>query len=292
MAKGGIVIHGGGVWEGKMRGTAEDYRTRLKEIVELGRSLLVSGVGAVDIAERLVRELEDDPTFKAGRGSISDPAETVTMDASIMDGANGAFGSVTTLRNTRNPVSLARFVMDHRTEKFLIGPGAEEIGRSHNIEYETHAYFCAPGEVEDKPFGTVGAVVCDVNGNLAAASSTGGFPGHNVSEWRVGDTPLIGAGTLADRRCCALSACGHGERFIQHGVVRRIAGMVEFARKPLQSAVETALDEMPKEGDDKVVGGVIGVAPTGDIAFGVTPDFRMACGILNAEGEVRGMIVG
>lgn len=277
-----MAIHGGGVWRDKMRASEADYLESLKIIIEQGQKMAEAGKKAVDIVQTLTVMLEDEPLYKAGKGSIGKKGQTVTMDAALMDGIDGKYGATTTLRNVKNPVLLARYIMDERTENMIVGPGAEEIAKKIGLSFEDDNYFCVKPRPGPNEMGTVGAVARDVYGNLACATSTGGFPGHKVSEWRVGDSPLIAGGTFADNRSCAISCCGHGERFISAGVTRRIAGRIEFLDETTPTAVSKTLSELP----ENVIGGIICIDKNGNFGVQTTSKFIMACATLSKKNHL------
>jgi beta-aspartyl-peptidase (threonine type) len=282
-----LAIHGGGIWADAMRGTENDYLESMGKILAIGKGMAENGAEAVDIAVALTVLLEDDPLYKAGRGSVSKKGQAVTMDAAVVDGKAHTYGAVTTLRNVKNPVMLAKHVMQNRTESMIVGPGAEVVAKEVGLSFEPDEYFCVEPRPGPKEMGTVGVTVRDIRGNMAAAASTGGFPGQTVSEWRVGDTPIVGAGVLADNRSCAISTCGHGEKFVGAGVTRRIAGRVEFVKQSMQDAIDAGLKDFAIDYVEPAVGGVIGVDSKGAIGRGVTASFCMACGWIEHGGSVE-----
>lgn len=282
-----LAIHGGGVWADAMRGTEIEYLESMKKILAVGKEMAEEGAKALDIAVALTVLLEDDPLYKAGRGSVSKKGQMVTMDAAVVDGKAHTYGAVTTLRNVRNPILLANHVMQERTESMIVGPGAEEIAKNIGLKFENDDYFCVEPRPGPAEMGTVGATVRDIHGNIAAAASTGGFPGQTVSEWRVGDTPIVGAGVLGDNRSCAISTCGHGEKFVGAGVTRRIAGRVEFAKQSMQDAIDDSLKDFSGDFAEPAVGGVIAVDVQGAVGRGVTENFCMACGWIEHGGATE-----
>jgi beta-aspartyl-peptidase (threonine type) len=227
----------------------------------------------VDAVQAAVRVLEDDPHFNAGRGSVFTAEGRIECDAAIMDGANLKAGAVAGVRSTKNPILLAREVMDRSSHVFLAGAGADEFGRAHDIEAAEPSWFETPERRRqldeilanpDMPFdsamkyGTVGAVAVDGDGHVASATSTGGLTGK---KWgRVGDSPLIGAGTYADDRAAAVSCTGAGEYFIRLGVAHEICARVRLAGWGIEDAADTLIDEL---GDLGGKGGVIVVSPDG-----------------------------
>jgi len=217
--------------------------------------------------------LEDDPHFNAGRGSVFTAEGRIECDAAIMDGASLEAGAVAGVRSTRNPIRLAREVMDKSAHVFLAGAGADGFARAHDIEAADPSWFETPerrrqlDEILARPdmpfdsamkYGTVGAVAVDMQGHVAAATSTGGLTGK---KWgRVGDSPLIGAGTYADDRAAAVSCTGSGEYFIRLGVAHEICARVRLAGWSIEDAADTLIDEL---GDMGGKGGVILVSPDG-----------------------------
>lgn len=240
-----LVIHGGaGVIERARLAPAEDaaIRAALNQALEAGSAILARGGSALDAVEAAVRMLEDDPHFNAGRGSVFTYQGTIEMDASIMDGSNRNAGAVTGVTATRNPISLARRVMEASPHVFLSREGADQFSREQGLPQEPPEYFRTPErrrqleELRSRPsaehfdvhlkYGTVGAVAVDQEGHVAAATSTGGLTGKRWG--RIGDSPIIGAGTYADDRGCAVSATGAGEYFIRVGVAHEICAQIRF----------------------------------------------------------------
>ena len=271
-----LVIHGG---SGSMRrgnlSQAEDEggRAGLTLALETGSAILAAGGSALDAVEAAVRVLEDDPHFNAGRGSVFTAEGRIECDAAIMDGSTLDAGAVAGVRSTRNPITLARAVMEQSPHVFLAGAGADGFARAHGIEAADSGWFETPerrrqlDEILSNPnapfdsamkYGTVGAVALDTRGHLAAATSTGGLTGK---KWgRVGDSPLIGAGTYADDRACAVSCTGAGEYFIRLGVAHEITARVRLAGESIEDAADSLIAELD-EMDGK--GGVIVVSADG-----------------------------
>lgn len=245
-----LVIHGGaGTIERSAITPEQDaaIRAALTGALETGSGILDGGGSALDAVEATLRELEDDPHFNAGRGAVFTWQGTIEHDASIMDGATRDAGAVTGISNTRHPVSLARHVMEYSPHVFLSREGADEFSREQGLEQVENSWFetdyrrgqwqefrqrIESGEqlgaldVEFK-YGTVGAVALDSEGHVAAATSTGGMTGKRWG--RIGDSPVIGAGTYADDRSCAVSATGDGEYFIRAGVAHEICTRLRIA---------------------------------------------------------------
>jgi len=271
-----IVIHGGaGSMTRENLGAAEDAAARkaLAAAIEAGAAILRASGAALDAVQAAVRVLEDDPHFNAGRGSAFTAEGRIECDAAIMDGAKLDAGAVAGVRSTKNPILLARDVMERSPHVFLAGAGADGFARAHDIEaagpewFETVERRRQLDEIlanPDMPFdsamkyGTVGAVAVDNDGHVAAATSTGGLTGK---KWgRVGDSPLIGAGTYADDRAAAVSCTGAGEYFIRLGVAHEICARVRLAGWTIEDAADTLIDEL---GDLGGKGGVIVVSPDG-----------------------------
>src|SRR5438105_5927813 len=299
-----LVVHGGAGTIDRSKMTPErerEYRTGIENALRAGITILRGGGAALDAVEAAVRVLEDDPNFNAGKGSVFTSAGTNEMDAAIMDGKTRSAGVVAGVENVRNPIVLARAVMEKSKHVFLIGTGAEEFAKRNNIELVDTKYFFTQdrwdalqkvraaengGGNGDKKFiisdadrhGTVGAVALDGSGNLAAATSTGGTT--NKLPGRVGDSPVIGAGTFADNNTCAVSCTGDGEFFIRAAVAHEISALMEDHAVSLREAAERALAESQKLGGS---GGLIAVDKNGTVAlpFNTSGMYR---GFLQADG--------
>ncbi|MGC2029873.1 MAG: isoaspartyl peptidase/L-asparaginase [Steroidobacteraceae bacterium] len=277
----GLAIHGGAgtLPRAEMRGEQElNYRAGLGEALEAGYTVLRARGTSLDAVTRAVMVLEDNPLFNAGRGSVFTRDGRNELDAAIMDGHTLRAGAVSGLTHIKNPIDLARTVMEHSEYVMLSGAGAEEFALSRGVALVPQSYFHTPerwrqlervrsGDAGLSPLtishvGTVGAVALDVDGRLAAATSTGGMTGKRYS--RVGDSPIIGAGTYADDRSCAVSATGHGEIFIRAAVAHDICARVRFGGRSLRDAVrEVVLEELPALHGE---GGVIAIDRSGEIA--------------------------
>lgn len=256
----------------------EAYRGSLEAALRLGAGMLVEGESSLDTVERVVRMLEDDPLFNAGRGAVYTHAGTHELDAAVMEGKELRCGAVGGVRTVKNPVSLARLVMEKTPHVFLVGSGAEAFARAQGIETVEQDYFhteerwrqlqkakereARAEEVQTSDLlGTVGAVARDRDGNLAAATSTGGLTNKRFG--RVGDVPVIGAGTYADNRTCAVSGTGKGEEFIRHAVAHRICSLLGLRGASLAGAVREVIHGVLRPGD----GGVIAVDADGRLAL-------------------------
>ncbi len=287
--KFGLVIHGGAgtIERSKMTPQKEhEYRAGLERALRAGYEILKRGGSSLDATESAVRVLEDDPHFNAGKGSVFTSAGTNEMDAAIMDGKTLAAGAVAALKHVKNPISLARLVMEKSGHVMMDGEGAEAFARENGIELVDQKYFFTQERWEalqkikaaekdrtggagkavfitdQDRHGTVGAVALDKNGNLAAATSTGGTT--NKRPGRVGDTPVIGAGTYANNATCAVSATGDGEYFIRASVGNNISALMEYRGMSLKDAAQVALDRVAKLGGR---GGLIAIDREGSIAL-------------------------
>lgn len=273
-----LVIHGGaGVIE-RDRLTAEKdqaIRGALDRALATGSAVLAGRGSALDAVEATVRTLEDDPNFNAGRGAVFTYEGTIEHDASIMDGRNRAAGAITGTSHIRHPISLARKVMEESPHVFLRGQGAEQFATERGLEQVPNEWFHTPErrrqwqEFRERPaaesfdvdlkYGTVGAVALDCEGHVAAATSTGGLTGKRWG--RIGDSPVIGAGTYADDRACAISATGAGEYFIRAGVAHEICARMRLSGESAQAAADAVMAEVEALGG---TGGVIVVSPSGE----------------------------
>jgi len=288
-----LVIHGGaGAMRPKHGDADHEQRARegLRAALEAGASILEGGGSALDTVEASVRILEDDPCFNAGRGSVLTSEGCVELDAAIMDGRDRRAGAVAGLRTTRAPISLARRLMEQGPHVFLSGRGADEFAREAEIEQVDNGWFVTAerqrqldeilahgGFDADVKYGTVGAVAVDENGHVAAATSTGGL---TAKQWgRIGDSPLIGAGTYADDRSAAVSATGSGEYFIRAVAGHQLGERVRLAGESLQQALDATLQDIKNLGG---LGGLIAVSPSGECAWGFTTR-AMYRGVADAE---------
>jgi beta-aspartyl-peptidase (threonine type) len=278
----GLAIHGGAgtLPRAEMRGEQElNYRAGLAEALDAGYAVLEARGTSLDAVTRAVMLLEDNPLFNAGRGSVFTHDGRNELDAAIMDGHTLRAGAVSGLTHIKNPIDLARAVMEHSDYVLLSGAGAEEFALSRGVALVPQSYFHTPerwrqlervrsgdaglSALTISHVGTVGAVALDDDGRLAAATSTGGMTGKRYS--RVGDSPIIGAGTYADDRSCAVSATGHGEIFIRAAVAHDICARMRFGGRSLRDAVhEVVLQELPALHGE---GGVIAIDPRGEIAM-------------------------
>lgn len=290
-----LVIHGGAGTIERERMTPErdaEIRAALTHALETGGAILAAGGTALDAVEATIRTLEDDPNFNAGRGAVFTAAGRNELDASIMDGRDRDAGAVAGVTATRHPITLARAVMESSPHVMMAANGADTFSREQGLEQVEQEWFFTQERYdqlqrflsrdsadagyragEDTKFGTVGAVALDSDGNLAAGTSTGGTTGKLYG--RVGDSPVIGAGTYADNRACAVSATGAGEYYIREGVAHEICARIRFLGESPQQAADFVQVETLELGGD---GGVIVLGADGDWAYS-----------FNTAGMYRGM---
>lgn len=280
-----LAIHGGAgtLIKGLMTAEKEaQYKSALENALEKGFLILEKGGSALDAVEESVKVLEDSPLFNAGKGSVFTNEGTHEMDASIMEGRSLRAGAVSLISGIKNPISLARDVMEESDHVFLAGEGAMRFADSLNYKLETPEYFFDElryqqwqeikdsdkfqldhSTKKDSKFGTVGAVACDKNGNIAAATSTGGMT--NKRWGRVGDSPIIGAGNYANNKTCAVSCTGSGEFFIRGVVAYDVSCLMEYKGLSLEEATSELINKRVLEiGGD---GGLIAVDAQGNIAM-------------------------
>ena len=294
-----LVIHGGAGTITRSQLTPEleqSYRNKLTEALETGFAMMRRGGTSLDAVEATLVVMEDSPLFNAGLGAVFTHQETVELDASIMSGSDRNAGAIAGVRTVKNPIRVARAVMEHSEHVLLVGPGAEQFAKLQGAALVPNSYFhtdhrreqlqrlkaaeAAPSGAASpaagaSKFGTVGAVALDSQGNLAAGTSTGGMTNKRFG--RVGDSPIIGAGTWADNDTCAVSATGHGEYFIRLGVAQDIASRMKYQGR----SVTRAGDEVIHEALEAIggTGGVIILDRRGNFA---TP--------FNTEGMYRGWV--
>jgi beta-aspartyl-peptidase (threonine type) len=285
-----IAVHGGAGTLAPADLTPENeraYRAGLEGALRAGFAVLDAGGASLDAVVAAVQVLEDDPLFNAGRGAVVAASGQHELDASVMDGRDLRAGAVTGVRHVRSPIALARLVMEHSPHVMLAGAGAEEFALEQGLTPVPNTHFATErrrrelerflqGELEagrESLMGTVGAVARDSSGNLAAATSTGGMTGK---KWgRVGDSPIIGAGTYAANDCCAVSATGHGEFFIRAAVAHEIASLMRYRELDvIEAADEVVMRQLVSLGGS---GGVIAVGRDGRIAMS-----------FNSAGMLRG----
>ncbi len=321
----GLVIHGGAgvIRRGSLSPeTEKEYRVKLEEAVLAGYKALQDGKSSMDAVQIAINLMEDSPLFNAGKGAVFTAEGKNELDASIMDGRTLGAGAVAGLHHVKNPITLARAVMEKSPHVMMAGDGAEKFAKEQNIEIVPEKYFFVQSRYDSlqkilkeekekakevqspKPkvqslnyenpllqmmtetqrlpenkFGTVGAVALDKDGNLAAGTSTGGMT--NKKFGRVGDAPIIGAGTYANNKTCAISATGWGEYFIRLGVARDISALMEYRALPVQQAVDAEMDKVKNLGGD---GGVIAIDQFGNIGISFNSE-GMYRAYINSEGK-------
>ncbi len=286
MSKYALAIHGGAgtILKSKMTPEKEkEYKDALETAIQLGEAILKKGGTAIDAVEVAVRSLEDCHLFNAGKGSVFNAQGGHEMDASIMEGKTKNAGAVSTVTGVKNPISLARKVMEESDHVFLVGSGVEEFAKLHNLEFVDKEYFYDEfryqqwlsikdsdsfqldhsTDKKEQKFGTVGAVALDLDGNLAAATSTGGMT--NKKFGRIGDSSIIGAGTYANNKTCAISCTGSGEFFIRNVVAYDVSCLMEFKGLSLEEASKEVINKRLLEIDGD--GGLIAVDAQGNIAL-------------------------
>ncbi|MBS4033379.1 MAG: isoaspartyl peptidase/L-asparaginase [Ignavibacterium sp.] len=283
-----IVIHGGaGYTSPDISDSLKSiYFNSLKAVLQLGKDILENGGSSLDAVEQVVRLMEDDTVFNAGKGAVFTEAGTHELDASIMSGKDLSCGAVAGVTKIKNPVSLARLVMEKTPHVLFAGTGADILGEKFNVDLVDNTYFrtefryqqwLKSKQKETEPKGTVGCVAMDIYGNISAATSTGG----RGDKWigRVGDTPIIGAGNYANNNTCGISATGWGELFIRHNVAFNISALMEYKGLSLQEACDEMLFKRLEEG----TGGVIAVDKDGNfyMPFNTASMFR---GVATSEG--------
>ena len=291
-----LVIHGGAgaMGSGDMdRELESSALAGLDEALAAGCEILAKGGSALDAVEASARLLEENPCFNAGRGSVLAHDGHIELDAALMDGRTRRAGAVAGLRTTRAPIALARRLLEQGPHVFLAGEDADRFAREvAGLEQVENSWFEIPerrrqlderlakGGFDDQmKYGTIGAVAVDGDGHVAAATSTGGL---TAKRWgRIGDSPLIGAGTYADDRACAVSATGSGEYFMRLVAAHEVAARVRIGGESLQQAVDGVLADIRSLGG---TGGLIAIAPTGEAAWGFTTA-AMYRGLADANGR-------
>ena len=292
-----IALHGGAGTIERDRMSAEveaGYRSFLDKAISDGYQQLRAGEEGLDVVVAIIQRMEDSPLFNAGKGSVYTWDGQHELDASIMHGAQMDAGAVAGVTTVQSPIALARAVMEQSPHVMLASRGAEQFAKELGIPEVSPAYFeterrkralesyksRTQAGIEphvDYKFGTVGVVVLDSNGNLVAGTSTGGMTGKRWG--RIGDAPVIGAGTYADNRSCAVSATGHGEYFIRHTVARDICARMQFAGQGLNEAAEAVImDELVVAGGD---GGIVALDAGGEVAM-----------VFNTPGMYRASVSG
>jgi len=287
-----VIVHGGaGYFTTDMMapGEEEEIRNAIEKSLQKSQRHLTNGGTSVEAVRIAINILEDSPYFNAGKGSVFTSSGTNELDASIMNGQNGQAGAVAGLTNIKNPINAAIAIMEHSPYVFLIGKGAEEFAVTNGIDTVSQSYFYSKDRYlehieglskEKSKFGTVGAVAIDHNGNIAAGTSTGGM--NNKRFGRVGDVPVIGAGTYAENGIGGLSATGHGEFFIRNVATYDIAAQVKYGNKTLDEAgFNTLMKKLKSQGGN---GGVIGIDSKGGVVIHFNTE-AMPRGYINNKGE-------
>lgn len=294
-----FALHGGAGEAARPRHDDEDYRAALRRIAEAGVSALRGGASALDVVEQTVVALEDCPLFNAGVGAVLTAAGTPELDAAVMDGASRRAGAVAGVQRVKHPVRLARALLERSPHLFFSGPAAEALCAEYGLETVEPEHFVTPTRLrqleraraataialdhdhDDAAFGTVGCVARDLRGHLAAATSTGGLT--NKAPGRIGDTPVIGAGTYADDRSVAVSCTGTGESFIRACAAHQLHARWLLTGEPLETAARAVLEDVAAVGGR---GGLIAVSARGEVAlpFSTSAMYRAW---LDANGELR-----
>ncbi len=306
----GIVIHGGAGTILKKNMTAEKeaaYKAKLEQAIKVGHTILKNGGTSLEAVEKTINVLEDSPLFNAGKGAVFNSEGVNELDASIMDGSNLNAGAVAGVKTVKNPINLAKEVMLNSPHVLLSGTGAEIFAKERKIELVDPAYFFTEDRmkslervkekikekeankttafydpvIKDSKFGTVGCAALDKNGNLAAGTSTGGMTNKKWN--RIGDSPIIGAGTYANNATCAVSSTGWGEYFIRGMVAYDISAMMEYKGISLQEASQEVIQE--KLTDLGGTGGIVAIDNKGNVSmeFNTAGMYRAT---MNAEGEL------
>ena len=280
----GLVIHGGAgtiTRENMSTEKEAEYISKLTAALKTGYAILEIGGSSIDAVEATIKVMEDSPLFNAGKGAVFTGAGTNELDASIMDGATLQGGAVAGVKTVKNPISAARKVMEETWHVLLAGEGADAFAKEQGLDIVDNSYFhtehrfkslIKAKEKEMEKHGTVGCVALDKKGNLAAGTSTGGLT--NKRWGRVGDSPIIGAGTYASNKTCAVSGTGQGEYFIRGSVAFDIAAQMDYEKKSVQTAAQAVIDKLTERGG---TGGVIVMDSKGNIAMP-----------FNTEGMYRG----
>ena len=265
----GLIVHGGaGSFSNLDENTLNSYKTGIDQALTAGYEVLENGGSSVDAVTAAVIILEDLPLFNAGKGSVYTEMETQEMDSSIMDGKSGKGGAVAGVSKVKNPIILARKVMDETEHVMLIGEGAEKFAKEVGVELVDPSYFYSEKNLKrvrkskkDKKLGTVGAAALDKYGNLAAATSTGGRT--NKMTGRVGDSPILGAGTWAQNDLCAVSGTGHGEYFMRLLTAADVCKLMEYSNLSLEDSSNSVVNKLTNLGAQ---GGIISIDSSGTIS--------------------------
>lgn len=294
-----IVIHGGAGTIKKSNMSAEQevaYRNKLQEALDTGYAILENGGTSLDAVQSTVNIMEDSPLFNAGKGAVFNSVGKNELDASIMDGKTLNCGAVAGVSHLKNPINAARIVMDKTRHVMLSGKGAEDFAREHSLIFVDDEYFHTEKRfkqllraqekdkikldhslsdielIDDHKYGTVGAIALDKKGNIAAATSTGGMT--NKKYGRIGDSPIIGAGTYANNKTCGVSSTGTGEYFIRTLAAHEVSNLMQYKELNLQDSLNEVIRQIAELGGD---GGLVGLDKDANIAWS-----------FNTEGMYRG----
>ncbi len=279
-----LLIHGGAGAGSSPAAVLRKRRKVMARVLRRGNAMLRRGASAVDVVTAAVAALEDSPLFNAGRGGIPNRAGFVELDASIMEGRRLNAGSVAAVRMVKNPIKAARAAMEHSPHLMFVDRGAVAFARARKLKLEPPAYFLVPGQ-KKKPgskSGTVGAVALDRCGDLAAATSTGGY--NTKVPGRVGDSPIIGAGTYANNKTCAVSATGHGEYFIRFAAAHDVSALVEYRGWSVQKAAAYVIHKKLEPAGGK--GGFIVLDAKGNMAWPYSSN-GMIRGYIKHNGQMK-----
>ena len=248
-----IVVHGGAGWfENMPEGQVEGIMKGLEGSMNTGYEILINGGSSLDAVEQAIILLENDPLFNAGKGAVYTSELRQELDASIMHGLNNNAGAVASVTNVKNPISLARYVMENTDHVMFSSRGAERVAKDAGLDIVYPSYFYQKDRLEDakrikkekNKMGTVGVVAIDMEGNIAAGTSTGGMT--NKMPGRIGASPIIGAGTWAENNVCGVSATGHGEFFIKYQVAKEVCTRIEYLNETLEKASSDIIKELLK----------------------------------------------
>ena len=271
-----IALHGGAGSDWLELDTNEQAATKksLRQALTIGKTILAEGGTSLDAVEQVIRHLENDPIFNAGKGAVFNSAGGHELDASIMDGRDRACGAVAGVKTVKNPISLARLVMQETRHVLLSGDGADQFAKEKKVDLVEQRYFWTQRrydtwqrvkqEQADDHKGTVGCVALDKDGNLAAGTSTGGLT--NKLYGRVGDSPIVGAGTFADNKTCAVSCTGVGENYIRNAIAYDVSARMAYKQQPVEEAVHEILTQT-LDATKSGLGGIIVVTHEGTITM-------------------------
>lgn len=303
----GIVIHGGAgvIKKENMTDSLQNaYEAKLQEAIDVGHQILAEGGTALEAVQRTINVMENSPLFNSGKGAVLNADGIAELDASIMDGKTLNAGAISGVQHIKNPINLAYEVMDKSNHVMLSAMGAEDFAEQHGLEFVENSYFITKRRqraleaskakeqglsaneffLSNEKYGTVGCVALDKNGNLAAGTSTGGMT--NKKFGRIGDSPIIGAGTYANNKTCAISATGHGEYFIRGVVAYDISAMMEYQGISLQQAAQRVIQK--KLTNMGGTGGIIGIDSKGKMVMEFnTPGMFRASKTMNGDTEIK-----